>query len=98
MTDTKLSITHDKLTLKAKFDSGASLIFSIGRYGETLTTAFSNDKAVNKKQCETLSGWLESQYTGEPNIERIKRLESLCKHAKSGAELISLVELQNALV
>ena len=44
MANVKKSIGFDNMRLSAKLPSGASLKFSIGRSGERLEMAFSNDE------------------------------------------------------
>jgi len=81
----------DRMSLSAKFPSGASLKFSVGRSGERLELAFSNDSAELKIQSKIISKWLDFQ-KGETNQDRFDRLESLCRKCKSGKEFMSHIK------
>ena len=88
---TKISkrTTFDRLSLSAKFNSGASLKYSISRNGEKLDLAFSNDATVLKEQSRIICEWLDSKK--ETNQERIDRLEEVCKKVNSGKEFIDFI-------
>ena len=81
----------DRMSLSAKFPSGASLKFSVGRSGEKLELAFSNDSAELKIQSKIVSKWLDFK-EGEKNEDRFNRLEALCKKCKSGKEFMTHIQ------
>jgi hypothetical protein len=83
-------IGFDRMSISAKFESGADLRFSISRNGERLTIAFSNDINELKRQSDIVEAWLKLR-TGEKNIDRFNRLEEVCKNCKSGAEFIAAI-------
>ena len=91
--ETKVKRTNgfDRLSLTAKFPSGASLKFSVGRSGDRLELAFSNNRAELQKQSKLVADWLDFQ-DGEKNQDRFDRLEALCKKCKSGAEFMSHIK------
>ena len=91
--ETKVKRTNgfDRMSLTAKFPSGASLKFSVGRSGDRLELAFSNDSAELKRQMKAVSEWIDFQ-KGEKNQDRFDRLEALCKKCKSGAEFMSHIK------
>jgi hypothetical protein len=90
MAKIKKSIGHDRLSLSAKFPTGAELRFSISRLGERLMVAFSNDKKEGDMQMQSLRSWLEFR-DGETNLDRINRLAELVKGCKSGKEVIEKI-------
>ena len=81
----------DNMSLTAKFPSGASLRFSVGRTGDRLQLAFSNDLKELKRQSRVVADWMDFR-EGEKNVDRFDRLEALCKKCKSGAEFMSHIE------
>ena len=85
------NIGFDRMSINAKFPSGASLKYSIGRSGEKLELAFSNDSAELKKQIKIVSKWLELR-KGETNKNVFDRLETLCKKCNSGKEFMSYIK------
>ncbi len=87
----KKSIGFDRMSISAKFPSGANFRFSIGRSGEKLELAFSNDPAELKEQSRIFVNWIKFR-EGEKNEDRFNRLEGLCKKCKSGKELINLMK------
>jgi len=98
--------THDKMSLTAKFPTGGTLHFSVGRGGERLEVAFSNNDAELKEQTETVKEFVKFRYK-EVNQGRFDRLESLlnaqggCKSgrgvvARMRYELDMLDEVENA--
>jgi len=91
--ETKVKRTNgfDRLSLTAKFPSGASLKFSVGRSGDRLELAFSNDSAQLSKQAKAVAEWMDFR-DGEKNQDRFDRLEDLCKKCKSGAEFMSHIK------
>jgi hypothetical protein len=93
MVDTKIkkSIGFDQMSISAKFPSGANFRFFIGRSGERLTLAFSNDTKELDEQSKIFAAWMKLR-TGETNMDRFNRLEELCKKCKSGKELINLMK------
>jgi hypothetical protein len=90
MTKIKKSIKHDRMSIECRFESGASMRFSVGRTGETLHLAFSNDPAVLKGQMQEMLKWLDFR-PGETNAQRFDRIEALMTAAKSGAQAMSLL-------
>jgi hypothetical protein len=91
--DAKVKKTNgfDRMSLTAKFPSGASLKFSVGRSGDRLELAFSNDSVELKKQMKIVSKWLDFQ-GDEKNQDRFDRLEALCMKCKSGAEFMANIK------
>ncbi len=87
----KKSIGFDRMSISAKFPSGANFRFFIGRSGEKLEIAFSNDPQELKEQSKIFINWMKFR-EGEKNEERFNRLEELCKKCKSGKELINLMK------
>ena len=87
----KKSIGFDRMSISAKFPSGANFRYFIGRSGEKLELAFSNDSAELKEQSKIFASWIKLR-TGETNIDVFNRLEELCKKCKSGKELINLMK------
>lgn len=87
----KKSIGFDRMSISAKFPSGANFKFSIGRSGERLELAFSNDSAELKEQSKIFVNWMKFR-DGEKNEDRFNRLEELCKKCRSGKELIALMK------
>lgn len=87
----KKTIGFDRMSISAKFPSGANFRFLIGRSGEKLELAFSNDSAELKEQSKIFVNWMKFR-TGEKNEDRFNRLEELCKKCKSGKELINLMK------
>jgi hypothetical protein len=93
LTTTKVSkrLSHDSMSLSAKMPSGASLKFSIGRNGEKLELAFSNDTKVLQAQMSVVKKWIDYREK-ETNISRFDRLEKILVESKSGSEVISKME------
>jgi hypothetical protein len=93
MAETKIkkSIGFDQMSISAKFPSGANFRFFIGRSGEKLTLAFSNDTKELDAQCKIFADWMKLR-KGETNIDRFNRLEALCKRCSSGKELINIMK------
>jgi hypothetical protein len=58
-TQVSTSITHDRLSVKAKFPTGGTVRFSITRSGEQLGVAGSNDPATAKLQLKAVAAWIE---------------------------------------
>ena len=83
----KKSIGFDRMTITGKFPSGASFKYFIGRSGERIELAFSNDDKVLSEQLKTFKNFMELR-PKETNIDRFDRLEKLCEGCKSGSELI----------
>ena len=92
--DVKVSIRHDSLSISGKFKSGANFKFKIGRNGETLSLAFSNDTNELKEQTKIFFEYLKFR-GDETNLDRINRLEKLCDGCSSGKELINKMQKQN---
>lgn len=86
-----MRITHDALSLAAKWQTGASLRFSITRSGERLTVAFSNDKAILAAQTKRLVAWIRRR-PGETNEARILRMRDLCEGTVSGAAVMNRLD------
>jgi len=86
----KKKLNHDSMWISAKFPSGASYRFSVGRGGERLTMAFSNDSKESDAQIKIFNNWLKFR-PKETNEDRFNRLEELTKRCKSGKELINLM-------
>ncbi len=84
-------VNHDSMTLTAKFPSGASLKWRIGRGGEHLEVAFSNDTKTLREQTAKINKWLQYR-PNENNQMRFDRLEALLKGCKSGAEVIAKID------
>jgi hypothetical protein len=82
---------HDVMKIEFFFPSGASLKFRIGRSGETLEVAFSNDQATLKEQTKKIQKWLDFQEGEKTNQDRFDRLEKIGKQASSGAEFMTLI-------
>lgn len=87
----KKTIGFDRMSISAKFPSGANFKYSIGRSGERLELAFSNDNSELKEQTKIFMNWMKYR-DGEKNADRFNRLEELCKKCKSGKELINLMK------
>lgn len=87
----KKTIGFDRMSISVKFPSGANFRFSIGRSGEKLEIAFSNDPKELKEQSKIFQNWMKF-LEGEKNEDRFNRLENICKKCKSGKELISLMK------
>lgn len=87
----KKSIGFDRMSISAKFPSGANFRFFIGRSGEKLELAFSSDEKELNEQMKVFVSWIKLR-KGETNIDRFNRLEELCKKCKSGKELINLMK------
>jgi hypothetical protein len=85
------SIGFDRMSIIAKFPSGANFRYFIGRSGEKLEVAFSNDSKELKEQVKIFSNWVKPR-KGETNLDVFNRLEELCKRCKSGKELINLMK------
>jgi hypothetical protein len=81
----------DNMSISAKFPSGASYRFSVGREGERLMIAFSNDDAEAKVQMRIFQKWIKFQ-PKETNEGRFNRLEEITKKCQSGKQLIKLME------
>ena len=86
-TTIKQIIRHDKMSLSAKLSSGASLKFSIGRSGEKLEIAFSNDPIVLKDQLVKMQEWLKFK-NGETNLERFARLRQVLETSTNSIEVM----------
>lgn len=91
MVKIKKSVGFDRMSISAKFPSGANFRFFIGRSGEKLELAFSNDEKELNEQMKIFTAWMKYR-EGETNVERFNRLEELCKKCKSGKELINLMK------
>ena len=87
----KKSIGFDRMSITAKFPSGANFRYFICRSCEKLEVAFSNDSIELKEQSKIFAGWVKLR-NGETNIDVFNRLEELCKKCKSGKELINLMK------
>jgi hypothetical protein len=87
----KKTIGFDRMSISAKFPSGANFKFSIGRSGERLELAFSNNDSELKEQIRIFMNWMKFR-DGEKNADRFDRLEELCKKCQSGKELINLMK------
>ena len=86
-TQVKKNYTHDRMSIKIKFASNATLDFSVNRNGERLNLAFSNNTVELKEQSKTVQKWLELR-KNENNQERFNRLEAAARAAKSGKEFL----------
>jgi hypothetical protein len=86
----KQKLNHDSMWISAKFPSGASLKWRIGRGGERLEIAFSNDTTTRNDQAAKLNKWLGFR-EGEKNADRFNRLEELMKGCRSGSEVIAKI-------
>lgn len=84
----KKRITHDNMSIRAKFPSGASLLYSISNYREKLEVAFSNDSKVLKEQTKIIADWLKA-VGEETNADIFNRLENVCKSVVTGKEFIN---------
>jgi hypothetical protein len=91
MTTIKKTITSERLAISASFLSGGKLNFSIGRSGERLSIAFSFNDAIAKLQSKAIMNWIAFM-ENETNLDRINRLEELCRKSNSGSELIKLMK------
>ena len=91
--DTKITKKYgfDNMSISAKFPSGASYRFSVGRGGERLAMAFSNIDSESKVQLRIFGNFMKFQ-PKETNEGRFNRLEELTKKCRSGKELIKLME------
>jgi hypothetical protein len=87
----KKTIGFDRMSITAKFPSGANFRYFISRSGERLSIAFSNDSKELKEQSKIFGEWVKHR-KGETNIDVFNRLEELCKKCKSGKELINLMK------
>ena len=83
-------INFDSMWIKAQFPSGANFRFSVGRSGERLALAFSNDRNILKEQTKIFMKWLEFR-PNETNQQRFDRIEELCSQYKSGNHLIKSI-------
>jgi hypothetical protein len=92
LTETKIKkkIGFDRMSMQISFPSGASLDYRIGRSGEKLAIAFSNDDAELKRQMKITSNWLKLR-KGENNQQCFDRLEAAARKCKSGKEFINLI-------
>jgi len=81
------TVGHDNISISARFPSGANFRFSIGRNGERLSLAFSNDDVELSKQVRIFDTWLKFR-DGETNLERLDRLEKICTGCQSGGQVI----------
>jgi len=81
--------------IKAQFPSGANFRFSIGRSGERLAMAFSNDQKILREQMKIFMKWLNFR-EGETNQQRFDRIEDLCMKYTSGNQLIQSISSINA--
>ena len=77
--------------ISAKFPSGASYRFSVGRNGERITMAFSNNNAESNIQLKIFNEYMKF-HKGETNEDRFNRLERLTKQCTSGKMLIELMK------
>lgn len=82
--------SHDTMKLRAKFPSGAKLLFSVGRTGETLEVRFSNNRKELAEQAKMVQKWLQFR-KDETNQDRFDRLEMACNSARSGKEFIAFI-------
>lgn len=81
--------TFHKMSLSAKFPSGAQLKFSICNepFDECLELRFSNDEKVLREQMKIMKKFLEPK-SNENNEQRFSRLEALIIGCRSGSEVI----------
>ena len=88
--ETKITkkVTHDNISLSAQLPSGAKIKFFVGRSGEKLELAFSNDREMLKQQMSEMTKWLNNR-EGEVNQSRFDRLEKVLRMSKSGAEVMN---------
>jgi hypothetical protein len=91
MKNVKKTIGFDRMSLNAKLPSGASLKFSIGRSGEKLELAFSNDIKILKEQMIKMTNWIKTRPT-ETNIQRFERLENLLNSCNTSVEVMDKIE------
>ena len=84
--------TFHKMSLSAKFPSGAQLKFSICNepFDELLELAFSNDAEILKSQMKIMKKFLEPK-NNENNQQRFSRLENTLIGCKSGNEVIQKI-------
>lgn len=88
MTKISKKIGHDSMSITGSLPSGAYLKFTIGRRGEKLECALSNDIATMKSQMKQIQDWLK--YRGnENNTDRFNRLEQVLLKSKNSIELIN---------
>ena len=87
------------MTLTAKFETGGTLHFSVGRGGERLEVAFSNDDNELMKQTETVKKYMEFRKC-ELNADRFDRLETILSvqgGCKSGRQVVSRMNYEMSL-
>ena len=84
-------IGFDSMSISGKFPSGASFKFSIGRNGEKLELAFSNDTDTLKNQMKVFKQWIDYR-PKETNIQRFDRLEKISQNCKTGSEVIAKMQ------
>ena len=66
------SIGFDRMSITAKFPSGANFRYFIGRSGEKLEIAFSNDSKELKEQSKIFAAWVKLR-KGKTNIDVFNR-------------------------
>jgi len=81
---------HDNMSMVIKFQSGATLDWKIGRGGEKLAIAFSNNKEEVKQQIKIVEKFLKGRKS-EDNKARFLRLEETVKGCRSGKEFIAKI-------
>jgi len=89
-TQIKKSTTHDRMSIRGKFPSGASMNFSATRNGDSLTLGFSNDINELKRQSKIVSKWCDHR-KNETNQARFDRIENAMQSCKSGAEFMNFI-------
>lgn len=89
-TTIKKNITHDRMVFTAKFPSGASFEFRVGRSGEKLLFGFSNDNATANYQGKIIQRYMAKvrEEKDLDNGQLFDNLEKLMEDCQSGQAVI----------
>lgn len=93
VTQTKVSktVTHDRMSIAAKYPTGGAVRFSISRNGETLSVAGSNDPQVSREQVKCVNAFCLYQ-GNETNQNRIDRIAAFLRGVNSVGELCTAIK------
>jgi hypothetical protein len=86
----KMSETHDRLSVRGTFATGASFGLTISRSGERLSWAGDNDPAVGEAQLRAFAAFCEAR-PGENNGARLRRVHDAAQRADSAAGFVALM-------
>lgn len=93
-TSVKITTTYDRLSVKALFPTGGSVLFSITRSGERLTVGGSHDPATGDAQLRAVGAWIKALRIVHVNNGVL--IEAIAEGLKKATSVSSLVAIITA--